>query len=694
MDRRRLALVFGNDRYPKNKLNSCRKDAKDVSAKLKELGFHCTVYLDQNKRQMDIAIRDFCAIILNDDCVLVYFSGHGMEAKGKNYLVPIENIQDPEFDCINLEELLKQLNNCGDNLLNIIILDACRADQENDTWKTKATSAENEHTLKPAFGKALSGHVRLPNQSQFVLIYSADPGTVSFAAGPHTNGNSFFTYSLLNHISTSNIKLEDMLKEVSKEIKLKSQRRQRPWLHSCLDEDFFFKRKGQSALVNHININTKWTQHGITIAGGNGQGNQLNQLDGPEGIYVDDDHQTIYIADWGNHRIVEWKYGAKNGQVVAGGNGNGNGSDQLSFPTNVIVDKKNDSLIICDKGNRRVVRWSCQNGRNGETIISDIDCWGLTMDNNGDFYVTDYWKSEVRRWKQGDTEGTIVAGGNGQGNHLNQLHHPTYIFVDEHHSVYVSDITNHRVIKWMKGAKEGIVVAGRKGRGNGLTQLSFPRGVIVNHLGNVYVTDYGNHRIMRWCKRSCEGSIVVGGNGEGKQLNQFYRPTGLSFDVQGSLYVVDEEPDIGDLEVVEIEHNGESLADSWFLDDITIEMPTKGRAFYFACHEWLSKEKVISYEVTFYTCDVSHAGTGANVSLILYGTLDNIGIRGSKQKGELTKLHIEHDSSMISPDWFLDKVEVINMNTNETISFSCNRWLGKRHDDHEIQRDLLPMKIS
>ena len=63
-----------------------------------------------------------------------------------------------------------------------------------------------------------------------------------------------------------------------------------------------------------------------------------------------------------NHRIVEWKNGAINGQIVAGGNGKGNRNDQLNCPTNVIVDKENDSLIICDYGNRRVVRWPRRNG--------------------------------------------------------------------------------------------------------------------------------------------------------------------------------------------------------------------------------------------------------------------------------------------------------------------------------------------
>ncbi|CAF1000781.1 unnamed protein product [Adineta steineri] len=296
---------------------------------------------------------------------------------------------------------------------------------------------------------------------------------------------------------------------------------------------------GQSIPVNHININTKWKQHGTTIAGGNQIGNQLNQLSCPEGIYVDNDHQTIFIADYWNQRIVEWKYGAKKGQVVAGENGQGSRSDQLNNPTDVIVDKKNDSLIICDKDNRRVVRWSLLNGRNGETVISDIDCSRLTMDKNGDLYVSDYKKNEVRKWKHEKKEGTIVAGGRRKGNHRNQLDNPTGIFVDEDHSVYVSDTNNHRVMKWMKGAKEGIVVAGGKGRGNSLAQLSSPQGVIVDHLGNVYVGDWDNHRIMRWCKGSKEGSVVVGENETGEQPNQFICSTSLSFDVHGNLYVVD-----------------------------------------------------------------------------------------------------------------------------------------------------------
>jgi len=72
-----------------------------------------------------------------------------------------------------------------------------------------------------------------------------------------------------------------------------------------------------------INLNTKWKQVGITIGRENGRGDQLNQLSHPHSIYVEDD-QTIYIADYHNHRIVEWKCNENKGQIVAGGNEKGN----------------------------------------------------------------------------------------------------------------------------------------------------------------------------------------------------------------------------------------------------------------------------------------------------------------------------------------------------------------------------------
>ncbi|CAF5026536.1 unnamed protein product [Rotaria sp. Silwood1] len=258
----------------------------------------------------------------------------------------------------------------------------------------------------------------------------------------------------------------------------------------------------------------------------------MDQLSAPNGLCVDND-QIIYIAECPNHRIAEWTCGATTGRVVAGGNGKGNRSDQLSGPADVIIDKERDSLIICDYHSKRVVRWPRQNDITGETIISNVGCWGLTMDDDGFLYVVDYDNHEVRRYRMGESQGTVVAGGNGQGNRLDQLNQPTYVFVDYDHSVYVSDCENHRVMKWMEGAKQGIVVAGGRGQGNCLTQLSNPRGIIVDQLGTVYIADHKNHRIVRWPQAATQGNIIVGENGGGSDLNQLSAPIGLSFDQEG-----------------------------------------------------------------------------------------------------------------------------------------------------------------
>ncbi|CAF1323035.1 unnamed protein product [Rotaria sordida] len=232
--------------------------------------------------------------------------------------------------------------------------------------------------------------------------------------------------------------------------------------------------------------------------------------------------------------------GDTNGQVVAVGNGHGNRLDQLNYPTNVLIDKETDSLIICDRNNRRVVRWSRRSGTiQGEILIDNIRCYGLAMDDQRYLYITDTNKHEVRRYQIGDKNGTIVAGGNGEDAGLNQFNFPTYIFIDQQQTVYVSDRNNHRVMKWNKGAKEGIVVAGGQGKGNALTQLSYPQGLFVNTLGTIYVADSDNDRVMRWPKGAKQGTVIVGGNGKGAGANQFNYLCGLSFDQHGNLYVVD-----------------------------------------------------------------------------------------------------------------------------------------------------------
>ena len=245
-----------------------------------------------------------------------------------------------------------------------------------------------------------------------------------------------------------------------------------------------------------LSTNARWSQNGVTVAGGNWFGDAINRLFCPYGLDIDDDNQSIVIADFWNHRIVEWKIGASNGKVIAGDQGHGNRLDQLYRPTDVLIDKETNSLFIADRFNGRVVRWSRrQETTQGEVIVDNINCRALAMDHQRYLYVSDDVRNEVRRYTIEGNDGTVVAGGNGEGNQLNQLNFPTYLFIDEEQAVYVCDCDNHRVMKWNKGAKEGIVAAGGQVKGSALTQLSYPNDLFVDASDTIYVVDARNDRI-------------------------------------------------------------------------------------------------------------------------------------------------------------------------------------------------------
>ena len=138
-----------------------------------------------------------------------------------------------------------------------------------------------------------------------------------------------------------------------------------------------------------IHPTATWNEHGRTV------GEQNPTLSLPWSVFVTED-LPIYVAEYGNDRIVGWKESETQGHLVAGGNGKGESVDQLSHPTDVIVDRERDSLLICGWANMRVVRWPRRNGTRGKTILSNIRCWGLTMDEEGSLYVTDTKRDEVR----------------------------------------------------------------------------------------------------------------------------------------------------------------------------------------------------------------------------------------------------------------------------------------------------------
>ena len=56
--------------------------------------------------------------------------------------------------------------------------------------------------------------------------------------------------------------------------------------------------------------------------------------------------------------------------------------------------------------------------------------------------------------------------------------------------------------------------------------------------------------------------------------------------------------------------------------------------------------------------------------------------------GNVHKIRIRHDNSMLNPSWYLEYVEVIDNKTGQKFMFHCERWLAKNKDDCKIERSF------
>ena len=90
----RIALVIGNADYAKGPLKNPVNDANDVGAALRRLGFQVVLRTNVNRAQMRAAVRDFGMSLRAGGVGLFYFAGHGVESKGKNFLIPLAASMD------------------------------------------------------------------------------------------------------------------------------------------------------------------------------------------------------------------------------------------------------------------------------------------------------------------------------------------------------------------------------------------------------------------------------------------------------------------------------------------------------------------------------------------------------------------------------------------------------------------------
>jgi sugar lactone lactonase YvrE len=159
----------------------------------------------------------------------------------------------------------------------------------------------------------------------------------------------------------------------------------------------------------------KWTPNatfGILVAGMTDVAGNSNQLlNTPYGLYLDEINSYLYIADLSNHRIQRYHLGTTtNGTTVAGGYGQGSGSQQFNEPHGICVSKKTGDIYIADRRNHRIQRWS-QGATSGVTILGVTGVSGINATllngpinvvlsmNETLLYVSDTDNNRVQRHK-------------------------------------------------------------------------------------------------------------------------------------------------------------------------------------------------------------------------------------------------------------------------------------------------------
>lgn len=217
---KRVALVIGNGAYEASPLRNPVNDAKDIGAALDRLGFDVSLLENGTKRDMKSAIRDFGASLADAEIRLFYFAGHGMQVDGENYLIPVKtDIQaenEVEFESVNANRILAKFQSAGPGV-NIIILDACR-----------------NNPFARSFRSGHRGLARMDAPTGSLMVYATAPGSV---AEDGTGRNGLFTEHLLNHLEKENVPLDNVLRNVRREVVHKSNGRQIPWAaESLLDE--------------------------------------------------------------------------------------------------------------------------------------------------------------------------------------------------------------------------------------------------------------------------------------------------------------------------------------------------------------------------------------------------------------------------------------------------------------------------
>ncbi|CAF1282476.1 unnamed protein product [Rotaria sp. Silwood1] len=238
--------------------------------------------------------------------------------------------------------------------------------------------------------------------------------------------------------------------------------------------------------------------NGQIVAGGHGPGNRMYQLNEPTDVLIDKETDSFIICDSLNERVVRWSRGKGTSQgeiLIDNIRCWGLAMDDQRYL--YVSDTTNNAVKRYQIGDKNGILIAGGNGK-GDGFTQFSNPKYLFVDRQQAIYVSDSYNNRVVKWNKGTTEGFVVAGDKGRGDASTQLYYPYGLFVDTSGAIYVGDSGNDRVMCWSQDAKQGTIIVGGNGRGAGANQFYGLGALSYDRQGNLYAVDWKNHRVQRF----------------------------------------------------------------------------------------------------------------------------------------------------------------------------------------------------
>ena len=244
---RGVALVIGQEDYAHlPDLANPGNDARAIQTLLTDLGFEARAVSNRDHEKLSRDLGRFIEDAADADVALLYYSGHGIEAGGENYLLPVNadvsSLSDARKTLIPVSQIISGLQSTVP--LTIVLLDACRnspfpANSMIVTGQDAAPVSIGATGLAIAKGMEIVGEKDGQQSGQTLIGFAAAPGFAAFdgAAGD----NSPYAAALLKHLAAAKgYNFGDVMTMVSEEVYLQTAGRQQPWINTNLRHLLYF----------------------------------------------------------------------------------------------------------------------------------------------------------------------------------------------------------------------------------------------------------------------------------------------------------------------------------------------------------------------------------------------------------------------------------------------------------------------